>query len=90
MLTGVCSVFYYPGAKYDASLLIQALLMIVMQLMLLKVALDHRPSSSRGGEASIPFAASREGDLGIQRPYNFWQWRSHRPYVLPYLASNAD
>lgn len=80
-LTGGCSVFYYPGAKYDPSLLIQALIMIAMQLILLKVALDHRPSLSRGGEGSAPFAASRDGDLGVKRPYNFWQWRSHRPYV---------
>jgi hypothetical protein len=83
-LTGCCSVFYYPGAKYDTSLLIQSLIMIVMQLVLLKVALDHRPSS-RGGDASTPFAAHKDGDWGVQRPYNFWQWRSHKPYVVLYF-----
>ena len=62
--------------------------MIVMQVVLLKVALDHRPSQSRGGEASTPFAAHREGgDWGLQRPYNFWQWRSQKPYVLGYLSA---
>jgi solute carrier family 66, member 2 len=73
-------VFYYPGAHFDTSLLIQALIMIAIQLVLLKVALDHRPSpSSKGGEAAIPFAANREGDLGVPRPFNFWQWRSPKP-----------
>lgn len=73
-------VFYYPGAKFDLSLLIQAFIMIAIQLVLLKVALDHRPSpSSKGGESSIPFAGSREGEFGVQRPYNFWQWRSPKP-----------
>lgn len=71
-------VFYYPGAQFDTSLLIQSFIMIMMQTMLLKVALDHRPSpSSKGGDAAIPFTGHREGDG--PRPYNFWQWRSPKP-----------
>ncbi|KAM3086456.1 hypothetical protein ACMFMG_000590 [Clarireedia jacksonii] len=74
-------VFYYPGAQFDTSLLIQSFIMIAIQTILLKVALDHRPSpSSKGGEAAVPFAAHREGDFGVKRPYNFWQWRSPKPY----------
>ncbi|CAD6443499.1 2eb1b0fd-69f5-4d67-a225-85da6701a455 [Sclerotinia trifoliorum] len=74
-------VFYYPGAQFDTSLLIQSFIMITMQTMLLKVALDHRPSpSSKGGDAAVPFAGHREGDFGGSRPYNFWQWRSPKPY----------
>lgn len=80
LLTNETRVFYYPGARFDTSLLIQALIMIAIQLVLLKVALDHRPSpSSKGGEAAMPFAASREGDLGVPRPFHFWQWRSPKP-----------
>ena len=75
-------VFYYPGARYDTALLVQALCNIMVQLVLLKVALDYRPSpSSKGGEAAVPFASAHDGLSGAQRPYNFWQWRSHRPYV---------
>jgi hypothetical protein len=56
--------------------------MIAIQLVLLKVALDHRPGpSSKGGEAATPFTASHD-DWSIQRPYNFWQWRSPKPYVI--------
>jgi len=74
-------VFYYPGARYDRSLLLQSFIMIGIQLVLLKVSLNHRPPhSSKGGESSLPFAGSREGELGISRPYNFWQWRSPKPY----------
>ena len=71
-------VFYYPGAKFDTSLLIQSFIMIGIQTVLLKVALDHRPGpSSKGGEMATPFAG---GEFGVQRPYNFWQWRSPKPY----------
>lgn len=82
---GTCRVFYYPGAKFDKSLLIQSFIMITIQLVLLKVALDHRPSpSSKGGEAALPFAGgSASRNESPTRPYNFWQWRSHRPYGPP-------
>lgn len=79
-LTKFCRVFYYPGAQFDKSLLIQSFIMIAIQLVLLKVALDHRPGpSSKGGETANPFAGAREGEFGVQRPYNFWQWRSPKP-----------
>lgn len=72
-------IFYWPHAQYDLSLLAQSLLMVVVQVVLLKVALDHRPPpSSKGGEAALPFSGSDESFLGGQRPYNFWQWRSSK------------
>jgi len=81
LVASILRVFYYPGAKFDTSLLIQSFIMIAIQLILLKVALDNRPGPShKGGEASTPFAASREGDLTVSRPFNFWQWRSPKPY----------
>lgn len=73
-------IFYYPGARFDTSLLIQAFIMVAIMLVLLKVALDNRPGPShKGGEAAMPFAGSREGELGVKRPYNFWQWKSPKP-----------
>ncbi|ROV90248.1 hypothetical protein VPNG_09901 [Cytospora leucostoma] len=73
-------IFYYPGARYDTALLIQALLHVGMQLILLKIALDHRPPpSAKGGDATLPFAGAKEG-LFEKRPYKFWQWRSPKPY----------
>ncbi|KAH8773213.1 hypothetical protein BGZ57DRAFT_759220 [Hyaloscypha finlandica] len=81
LVASILKVFYYPGARFDTALLIQAFIMIVIQLVLLKIALDHRPSpSSKGGEAAIPFAGTRDREFDIPRPYNFWQWRSHKPY----------
>lgn len=55
--------------------------MIVMQVILLKIALDHRlPPSAKGGEAATPFANVNDGPVfGAQRPYHFWQWRSPKP-----------
>lgn len=71
-------IFYYPGAKFDNALLIQSCVMVLVQVVLLKIALDHRPAPfSKGGDAAMPFARANE----TQRPFNFWQWRSPKPWV---------
>ncbi|KAI0439218.1 hypothetical protein F4803DRAFT_564685 [Xylaria telfairii] len=75
LVASIFRIFYYPGAKYDAALLIQSFCNVFMQVILLKIALDNRPN--RGGEAAIPFAGSHDG---LQRPYNFWRWRTSKPY----------
>ncbi|KAI1126368.1 hypothetical protein F5Y10DRAFT_244849 [Nemania abortiva] len=81
LVASMFRIFYYPGAKYDIALLIQSFCNIFMQVILLKIALDHRPApSSRGGGAAIPFAGPHDGLSGLQRPYNFWKWRSAKPY----------
>ncbi|PHH63460.1 hypothetical protein CDD81_5839 [Ophiocordyceps australis] len=91
LVASLFRIFYWPGARFDASLLAQSLIMVAMQLLLLKIALDHRPPpSSKGGEAAVPFAGVQRSSLfTAQRPYNFWQWRSPKPYwhFLLYLAS---
>ncbi|RYP85471.1 hypothetical protein DL770_005029 [Monosporascus sp. CRB-9-2] len=89
LVASICRVFYFPGARYDTALLIQSFCNILVQLVLLKVALDYRPSSSsKGGDAAIPFAGAQDGLSGVRRPYNFWQWRSPKPYwhFLLYLS----
>ncbi|KAF2969397.1 hypothetical protein GQX73_g4174 [Xylaria multiplex] len=81
LVASMFRIFYYPGAKYDTALLIQSFCNIFMQVILLKIALDYRPApSSRGGEAAVPFAGTQDGLSGLRRPYNFWQWRSSKPY----------
>ncbi|MCJ1465788.1 hypothetical protein MMC07_004407 [Pseudocyphellaria aurata] len=74
MLTAsILKIFYWPGARYDITLLVQALLMVGVQLLLLKVALDNRPAWRGEG----PFRGVAEGD---GRPWGFWRWRSQRLY----------
>jgi hypothetical protein len=71
--------FYWPEAHFDYSLLIQAAIMIVVQVILLKIALDHRPPpSSKGGEAAVPFALVGQEEE-YRRPFDFWQWRTPKP-----------
>ena len=71
MLTAsILKIFYWPGARYDVALLVQAMIMIVVQIILLKVALDNRPSWRGEG----PFAPTVDG-----RPFQFWRWRLQRP-----------
>ncbi|KAF5005758.1 hypothetical protein FDECE_7815 [Fusarium decemcellulare] len=83
-------IFYWPHAQYDTSLLLQSLLMVIVQVVLLKVALDYRPPPpTKGGEAGLPFAGANDTLFGFQRPYNFWQWRSPRRYwhAIMYFAA---
>ena len=75
MLTAsILKIFYWPGARYDFTLLVQAIIMVAVQSILLKVALDKRPPRRDEG----PFKG-----LGSGRPFNFWRWKSQRPYVSP-------
>ncbi|KAL2262011.1 hypothetical protein VTK26DRAFT_2745 [Humicola hyalothermophila] len=77
LVASLLRIFYYPGAKYDPALLVQSLVMVIMQVVLLKIALDNRPGAySKGGEAATPFARVYE----TQRPFHFWQWRNSKPY----------
>ncbi|KAK0728151.1 hypothetical protein B0T26DRAFT_672732 [Lasiosphaeria miniovina] len=85
LVASLFRIFYYPGAHFDKALLVQSFVMVFIQLILLKVALDHRPGpSSKGGEAAVPFARAHDGGGGglweAPRPYRFWQWRSAKPY----------
>lgn len=81
LVASMLRIFYYPGARFDTALLIQSFLMVFIQLIVLKIALEHRPPpASKGGEAATPFAGAHDGLWDRPRPYNFWQWRSTRPY----------
>ena len=71
-------IFYWFGEYYSSALLIQAVVMILVQVTLLKVALDTRPSpGGRDGIEHAPFSGASSS--GISRPYDFWQWRDTKP-----------
>lgn len=77
MLTAsVLKLFYWPGARYDLSLLVQALVMVGVQSILLKVALDNRPGWRV--EGGVPFAGEKASGQEV-RPWGFWRWRNQRP-----------
>ena len=87
MLTAsLLKIFYWPGAQYDASLLVQAAAMVVVQLVLLKVALDNRPAW-RGGADALPFAGV--GHRAPLRPWGFWRWKGQRMYGAPPCAAGG-
>lgn len=76
----LCRVFYWLGARYDFPLLIQASVMVFVQVVLLHVALIHRPPFGAQHSLNKPFSGAADGADLATRPYNFWQWRSRRPY----------
>ena len=57
-----------------------------MQIVLLSFSLKYRshPTSNSGAQRDLnkPFAAAQESDSMGARPYNFWRWRSIRPYWI--------
>jgi len=95
LVASILKVFYWFGAYYDKSLLAQASLMIVVQLVLLKVALDNKaPTGARDGLEHTPFHGYTAEDglkdlLAGRRPYDFWQWNNSKPYFqfLAYFAA---
>ncbi|KAI9834569.1 MAG: hypothetical protein M1819_002945 [Sarea resinae] len=94
LVASLLRIAYYPGVHYDTSLLIQSLLMVIMQLILLKSALDFRPPPP--SLSHTPFAdhhhhkipTTSPSSLTIPRPFNFWRWPHQRPYwtFLSYLT----
>ncbi|EAW24286.1 PQ-loop repeat-containing protein [Aspergillus fischeri NRRL 181] len=77
----VFRVFYWFGHYYSLSLLVQAVIMIGVQIVLLKVALDNRPSpGAKNSVEHVPF--SNLDEKGFARPYEFWQWKSAKPYWM--------
>lgn len=73
--------FYWFGAYYSIALLVQAIIMIGVQMVLLKVALDNRPAvGARNGIEHAPFSEA-EYEREFARPYDFWQWKNAKPYV---------
>ncbi|KAF2096033.1 hypothetical protein NA57DRAFT_43645 [Rhizodiscina lignyota] len=78
MLTAsILKIFYWFGARFDLALLLQAILMIIVQVVLLHVALTHRPNATISHK---PFEGILPEYQPFPRPYDFWQWRPHRPY----------
>ena len=78
LVSCIMKIFYWLGARFDTALLIQAGLMVVVQMFVLQIALANRPPTDFPSSASMPFAPARAN----RRPYDFWQWRSIRPYWL--------
>ncbi|EME81639.1 uncharacterized protein MYCFIDRAFT_78901 [Pseudocercospora fijiensis CIRAD86] len=89
LVASILKVFFWFGDRYDFPLLIQAGIMIFVQLLLLRVALLYRPPFGAQHSLSRPFQGADHTDGGIPRPYNFWQWRPQKPYwqfILYYTA----
>ncbi|KAL2845974.1 hypothetical protein BJX68DRAFT_128365 [Aspergillus pseudodeflectus] len=82
LIASILKVFYWFGDYYSVALLAQAVIMIGVQLVLLKVALDNRPAPGhKSGVEHIPFSDAN-GDRGFARPYDFWQWKNAKPYWM--------
>ncbi|KAF3912891.1 hypothetical protein AA313_de0206905 [Arthrobotrys entomopaga] len=77
LVASILRIYYWFGVHFEVSLFVQSLIMVCVQTILLKVALDHRPN--KAAEAGVPFS-NMSDTQGFERPYNFWQWRQQRPF----------
>ena len=75
LVASILRCFYWVETHYEVSLLFQSLITILVQVVLLKVALDHRPPLNTHPAAPISYAPPPR-----LRPYHFWQWRPQKPY----------
>lgn len=84
----ILKIFYWPGTRFDSSLLIQAIVMVGVQTVLLKVALDNRPSWRDGGAGGGLLLGEKgvdgkgggvEAGGGSWMPGGFWRWRAQKP-----------
>ncbi|KAF2754670.1 hypothetical protein EJ05DRAFT_479110 [Pseudovirgaria hyperparasitica] len=70
LVASILKLFWWLGSRFAYSLLLQAILMILVQVALLQVALTYRAPPSH-----LPFQQQQ-----TRRPYDFWQWKATRPY----------
>ncbi|KAK6347136.1 hypothetical protein TWF696_007215 [Orbilia brochopaga] len=89
LVASILRIYYWFGVSFEFSLLVQSVIMVFVQTLLLKVALDNRPNKAM--EAGVPFAGVTNGTQEFERPYNFWQWRQQRPFweFLFYFTSTV-
>lgn len=71
LVASILRIFFWLGERYEISLVFQAMVMIVVQTVLLKLCLEFRPKFK-----NAPFSNVH----GRTRPFHFWQWSTERPY----------
>ncbi|KAB8274186.1 hypothetical protein BDV30DRAFT_95281 [Aspergillus minisclerotigenes] len=82
LVASILKVFFWFGDNYSFTLLVQAVIMIGVQMVTLKVALDNRPAPGvKNSLEHVPFSSVSNGG-GLTRPYDFWQWKSAKPYWM--------
>ncbi|KAM3417517.1 hypothetical protein BST61_g5756 [Cercospora zeina] len=79
LVASILKLFFWLGDRFDTALLIQAAVMVVVQMLLLHIALVNRPPFGAQHSLHKPFAGAT-GDSYGTRPFNFWQWRHRRSY----------
>ncbi|CAN6608973.1 hypothetical protein TRVA0_004S00474 [Trichomonascus vanleenenianus] len=69
LISSICKVFFYFGRPYELSLFLQALVMIGIQVVLLKLALKHRPKefNPRGILGEQPEPDQQRGRMSPSR-----------------------
>ncbi|KAN0088575.1 hypothetical protein V8E55_005632 [Tylopilus felleus] len=67
LIANITRCFFWLGARFQFTLLLQSILMIVAQLALLFICLRYHPKS----ESYAP----------SPRPFSFWQWSSYMQYI---------
>lgn len=81
LVSSICKVYFWISRRYEMSLFIQAIVMICVQLVLLKLALQHRPRQWAHGPLDRDPDTNTNKDE-IKRPFDFWRWEKEQPYWI--------
>ncbi|KZT70753.1 hypothetical protein DAEQUDRAFT_724879 [Daedalea quercina L-15889] len=73
LLANITRCFFWLGSRFEITLLLQSIFMILAQMALLYICIKNRPSSSP------------ENIGASSRPFAFWQWPTYTQY-LEFLA----
>ncbi|KAI8067875.1 hypothetical protein BC940DRAFT_300661 [Gongronella butleri] len=96
LFANILRIFFWLGRRFDTTLLLQSIVMIVTQLFLLEVVVRYRPaptlmddddsSSSLAESVSILSEAAHPWQNAWQRRSEFWNWPSYLDYFNFLLA----
>lgn len=93
LVASICKIYFYFGRPYELSLLLQAVIMVGIQVALLHLALKYRPRQWAHGPLDrdtnvkpVPKAVKLlvgdkvSDDGNSKRPFAFWEWEEEAPY----------
>ncbi|KAI8344284.1 PQ loop repeat-domain-containing protein [Chlamydoabsidia padenii] len=98
LFANILRIFFWFGERFDTTLLVQSIVMILSQLILLEIVVRYRPTlswidehrrnsnSSRSSASSLSIEADHPWHRAWQKRHLFWQWSTYLEYLNFLLA----
>ncbi|KAI8096241.1 uncharacterized protein BX664DRAFT_290996 [Halteromyces radiatus] len=91
LFANILRIFFWFGKRFDTTLLIQSIVMIVSQLILLELVIRYRPtptlmSDDDDDDESLSIEADHPWQRAWQQRHSFWNWPTFLDYLNFLLA----